>query len=282
MKLIKIETGNFMCDGGALFGAAPKQLWNKIYPCNEENLCIMSMRSLLIDTGERVVLIDAGMGNKQSDKFYSIHGLTEKDALHESLRAAGYNARDITDVILTHLHFDHCGWCTHYDSNKKLQITFPNAKHWVSDKQWENYLTPNNREGDAYYKEDMMPVFEQGLLQIISKETTLSPEVKLKQFFGHTPGLIVPHITYNGSTLVFTGDLIPMAAFVSPKWVSAYDTYPVTVLQEKEEFLKEAHANNYILFYQHDYFTECSNVILNAKGKFTSGKPMSLNEVTQR
>lgn len=278
MKLIKIETGNFMCDGGAVFGAAPKLLWNKIYPCDEENLCLMAMKSLLIDTGDRVILIDAGLGNKQNEKFYSIHRLTEKNALHESLKRAGYSTDDITDVILTHLHFDHCGWCTHYDENNELQVTFSNAKHWVGEKQWENFLSPNRREGDAYFKEDMLAVFEKGLLHLVQDSLDLTPEISLRQFFGHTPGLLVPFIKYEDKTVVYPGDLIPLAAFVSPSWVSAYDTYPVTVLQEKEAFLKEAYTNNYTLFYQHDFYTECSNVTLNKRGKYTSGTAKTLDE----
>lgn len=283
MKLIKIETGNFMVDGGAVFGAAPKVLWNRHYPCDEENYCNMAMRSLLIDTGERKILIEAGMGNKQNDKFYSYNRLFGDDTLHKSLAGAGYKPEEITDVVLTHLHYDHCGWCTYYDNEKELQLTFPNAQHWVGKKQWKNYLTPNRREADAYFLEDMMPVSEAGLLNLIEEETfELIPGITIKQYHGHTPGHLVPFITYGNKTIVYPGDLVPVAQFISPSWVSGYDTYPVTTLEEKEPFLKEAYEQQQVLFLMHDYYIECCTVDIDTKGKYIIGQKMTLEEATKR
>lgn len=278
MKLIKIETGNFMCDGGAVFGAAPKVLWNRNYPCDEENFCNMAMRSLLIDTGERKILIDAGLGNKQSDKFYSFFKLNGDNTIHSSLSDAGYKPEDITDVILTHLHFDHCGWCTYFDDDKELQLTFPKAKHWVGITQWKNYLSPNKREGDAYFLEDMMPVSEAGLLYLVDGDMEIAPGITVRQFHGHTPGQLIPYISYKDKTIIYAGDLIPVAQFVAPAWVSAYDTYPVTTLEEKEGFLKETYEQKQILFLEHDLYTECCTVDRKDNGKYIIREKMTLEE----
>lgn len=267
-----------MADGGAMFGSVPKVLWSRFYPCNETNYCNLSMRSLLVDTGERVFLIDNGCGNKQSEKFYSYFHLNGDGNLLKSLNAAGYKPGDITDMVLTHLHFDHCGGGVYYNYDRtKLELTFPNATYWVGKSQWENYLNPNVREGDAYFPEDMLPVKEAGKLKLVEDDMELAPGFSVRMFNGHTPGQILPFIRCRDKTLVYAGDLIPVAASVRLAWVSAYDSYPVISMQEKEQFLTEAVQKNYILFYEHDLYTECSLVERAQKG-FKMGKTGSLAE----
>jgi glyoxylase-like metal-dependent hydrolase (beta-lactamase superfamily II) len=266
MKLKIIDTGNLMCDGGAMFGSVPKVLWQKQYPCNADNYCNLSMRALLIDIGDRVFLIDNGCGDKQSKKYYSYFHLNGEGSLLGSLRKAGYKPEDITDMVLTHLHFDHCGGGVKYNHDRtRLELTFPNATYWAGKTQWENYLNPNVREGDAYFKEDMMPVFEAGRLKLVECDCELAPGISVRIFNGHTPGQILPFIRYDDKTLVYMGDLIPVAASVPIPWVSAYDSYPVTSMKEKELFLNEAVDKGYILFFEHDLTTECCTVVRSNK-----------------
>ncbi len=207
-KLYKIETGNFMSDGGAIFGIIPKIMWEKQYPADEDNNCNLSMRSLLVETDERVVLIDTGVGNKQSEKFYSYCKLNGDATLLGSLKDAGFMPEDVTDVILTHLHFDHDGGHVVRDDKGRLSLLFPNATHWVAKAQWENYLDSNIREGAVYFPEDMMPVKEAGKLKIIENEGEHIPGIEFRIFNGHTPGMIVPVIDYNKRKVVFMADLM--------------------------------------------------------------------------
>jgi glyoxylase-like metal-dependent hydrolase (beta-lactamase superfamily II) len=261
MKLFSIHTGNFKVDGGAMFGTVPKVLWNKQYPCDENNYCNLSMRSLLVDTGERVFLIDNGMGNKRSETFYSSYFLNREGDLIRSLNKEGYYSEDIADIVLTHLHFDHCGGGVHYNKDRTtLQLTFPNANYWVSRAQWDNYLNPNAFEADAYFPEDLKPVFEAGKLKLINEATELAPGFSVRIFNGHTPGQLVPVISYKGKTLVYAGDLIPLTASIRLLWISAYDANPVVTAMEKEHFLYEAMKNDYILFLEHDAYNECCKV----------------------
>ncbi len=279
MKLIKIETGNFMTDGGATFGVIPKVLWQKQYPADEENYCNLAMRSLLVDTGDRRVLIDSGMGNKQSEKFYSYYKLNGGDTLRGSLEKAGYTPDSITDVILSHLHFDHDGGHVVKDEDGNLKLLFPNATHWVSKSQWENYLNPNIRERSVYFPEDMMPVKEAGKLKVIDEEGEHIPGIDFRLFNGHTTGMIVTMISYNEKKVVFAADLIPLAANVPLAWVSAYDLFPLTTIKEKETFLKEAFEGNYILFFEHDLYTECCTLKMTEKG-IRVDKTFNLSEIT--
>ncbi len=266
MKLHKIETGNFMTDGGATFGVIPKALWQKEYPADSRNYCNLAMRSLLVDTGTHVVLIDSGMGNKQSEKFYSYYFLNGDATLEGSLKAAGYSPEDVTDVILTHLHFDHDGGHVIKNENGQLKLLFPNAVHYVSKAQWENYLNPNIREGSVYFPEDMIPVKEAGKLKIIEHEGEHIPGIGFRIFNGHTPGMIVPVISFNGQKIVFTADLVPLIANIPLAWVSAYDLYPLTSIEEKKKLLNEAYENGYILFFEHDLYNECCTLKMTEKG----------------
>jgi len=267
MKIHKIETGTFQCDGGAIFGVVPKRVWKKRYPCNEDNFCRLAMRCMLIDTGEKRILIDSGTGDKQLEylKYYDFEGVVNFET---ELNKLGYRCEDITDVVLTHLHFDHCGGCTIYNSDRtKTELTFPNAMHWVGDAQWTNFLKPNIREGDSYFAENMMPVLEAGKLRLVKENQWLCPEVELRLFNGHTLGQLVSYIYMEDKTFVYVGDVIPVAATLPVSWISAYDTYPITAMEEKEVLLIEAAEKQQILFFEHDAYTECCKV-KNVNGKF--------------
>ena len=184
----------------------------------------------------------------------------------KSLKQAGYNANQVTDVVLSHLHFDHCGGTTYFDKNNLLRLTFPYAKHWVGREQWENFILPNVREGASYFLEDMLTVKDEGLLTLIDEAKEIAPGITLRLYHGHTPGQIIPFIKSNRNTVVFMADLIPLVASIPLAWVSAYDTFPVKSMQEKEQFLEEAVTHNYLLFFQHDKFNECCTLTRTQKG----------------
>ena len=267
MKLHIINTGNLKLDGGAMFGVVPKVMWSALYPCDENNLCNWSMRCLLVETGERRILIDCGIGNKQSEKFFSNYYLNGDDSLDKSLAAAGFTADDITDVILTHLHFDHCGGAVKWNDDKTGYLpTFKNAIYWTSRQQWEWAVNPNNREKASFLKENILPIKEQAKLQLIEKETEIYPGITLRLFYGHTEGQVIPFIRVADRTVVYMADLLPAAAHVPLPYVMAYDTRPLLTLDEKEAFMKEASENSYILFLEHDIYNECCTVHATEKG----------------
>ena len=266
MKLFKIETGLFKLDGGAMFGVVPKVLWNKVYPADENNQCTWSMRSLLIDTGDRRILIDSGVGEKQDEKFRRNFGLITENTLIAEIEKAGYSVEDITDVVHTHLHFDHCGGTIKYDENGNLVPTFPNANIWVGKDQWETATNPNPRERASFLKENILPMQESGKLKLIESEGELFPNFYVKIFNGHTLGQVVPHINYNGRTLVYCGDLFPSSAHVYEPWIMAYDMCARETLADKERFFKDAVENNYTLFFEHDYYNECASIYKTEKG----------------
>lgn len=261
MEIDLIDTGCFYADGGAMFGAIPKTAWSRRYPSNEKNGCILTMKSLLISKyPEKIILVDNGAGNKHLDQlsYYNFFNLVD---LEEELRKKGITPEQVTDVILTHLHFDHCGYSTRKEEKTgELYPSFPNATHWVSRKQWENFLHPNPLEKDSYFMENMQAIADKGLLRLIDTDTKLCPDIELRIFDGHTPGQIVPYITTSEQTFVFAGDVIPLVASVSPEWISAYDTYPVTSYQEKVRMLEEAAREGQVLIYCHDAYTKCSTI----------------------
>ena len=260
MKLHKIEAGIFHVDGGAIFGVVPKRVWQKRYACDDENFCEMAMRCLLIDTGEKLILIDAGAGDKQLEylKYYDFKGVINFDT---ELKKLGYKPENISDVILTHLHFDHCGGCTKFNSDRsKVELTFPNATHWVGETQWKNFLQPNVREGDSYFPENMLPIQEAGKLKLVSENFELCPGIEVRLYNGHTPGQLVTYIHTGIKTYVYVGDVIPIAPTVPVSWISAYDTYPIEAMAEKKILLDEAVEKRQILFFEHDVFTECCTV----------------------
>lgn len=275
MKIQKIEAGTFQVDGGAVFGVVPKRVWQKRYPCNDDNFCRMSMRCLLIETDERLILIDTGTGNKQLEylKYYDFNGVINFET---ELNKLGYSCSQITDVILTHLHFDHCGGCTEYNEDRsKVELIFPNATHWVGEDQWKNYLNPNVREGDSYFPENMMPVQEAGKLRLVTKNELICSGVEIRLFNGHTVGQLVTYIQADNKTYVYVGDVIPVSATVPVSWISAYDTYPITAMAEKKALLDEAVEKNQILIFEHDAYTECCTV-KDMYGKFRVDNTMTL------
>jgi len=266
MKLFSIETGNFKLDGGAMFGVVPKVLWNQIYPADEKNQCSLAMRALLVDDGERRILVDTGVGDKQDEKFFTNFGLFGDDTMLKSLAKHGYKPEDITDIVHTHLHFDHCGGTIKYDKNGNLVPTFPNANIFISREQWEEAANPNKRERASFLKENIMPMQESGKLKLIDKECELFPNFHVKFFHGHTLGQVIPHINYKGRWLVYCGDLFPMAALVYEPYITSYDICARQTLADKERFFAEAHKNDYTLFFEHDIYTECATIVETPKG----------------
>jgi glyoxylase-like metal-dependent hydrolase (beta-lactamase superfamily II) len=260
MKLYKIETGTFQVDGGAAFGVVPKRVWQKRYPCNDDNFVRLAMRCLLIETGDKLILIDSGTGDKQLEylKYYDFVGVI---SFETELNKLGFSCSQITDVVYTHLHFDHCGGSTRYNSDKTVvELTFPNATHWVGEAQWKNFLNPNIREGDSYFPENIQSIHEAGKLKMVSENQWLCPDVELRLFNGHTVGQLVSYIHSDEKTYVYVGDVIPLAACLPVAWISAYDTYPITAMEEKKALLDEAAEKKQILFFEHDAYTECCTV----------------------
>ena len=261
MKLYKIEAGTFHVDGGAAFGVVPKKVWQKRYPCDDDNYCQLTMRCLLIDTGDRRILIDTGTGDKQLEylKYYDFKGVINFD---NELGKLGYTCSDITDIIFTHLHFDHCGGATKYNADRsKVELVFPNATHWVGETQWSNFLNPNVREGDSYFTENIIPVQQAGKLKFVSENQFICPEVEVRLYNGHTVGQLVGYIHLDNKTFVYLGDVIPLAANVPLAWISSYDVFPIPAMAEKKVLLDEAASKNQILYFEHDAYTECCTVV---------------------
>ncbi len=278
MKIYKIEAGTFHVDGGAAFGVVPKKVWQKRYPCDEDNYCTITMRCLLIDTGEKRILIDAGTGDKQLEylKYYGFKGVINFET---ELAKIGYTCADITDVIFTHLHFDHCGGATKFNTDKSaVELVFPNATHWVGELQWQNFLNPNVREGDSYFQENMMPIYEAGKLRLVTENQVVCPELEVRLYNGHTLGQLVSYISLGDKTLVYVGDVIPLAANVPLAWISSYDIFPISAMAEKKILLDEAAEKAQILFFEHDAFTECCKVV-SQYNKHKVEKTMTLDEV---
>ena len=268
MKLYSINTGYFKLDGGAMFGVVPKTIWNKINPADENNLCSWALRCLLIEDGNRLVLVDNGNGDKQDAKFWSHYHLHGDDTLEKSLAKYGFTNDDITDVFLTHLHFDHCGGSIKYEGDK-LVPNFKNATYWSNAEHWQWATEPNEREKASFLKENILPIKESGQLKFIDVtkgnesnpgETRFSENITARFVNGHTQAMMLPQINYNGKTVVFMADLLPSAGHIPLPYVMGYDMFPLTTLNEKKAFLKEALANNYILFFEHDPKHECCSL----------------------
>ena len=278
MKLIKIEAGTFHVDGGAAFGVVPKKVWQKRYPCDKDNYCTLHMRCLLVDTGDRRILIDAGTGDKQL-KYLAYYGFKGVIDFESELGNSGYQCSDITDVIFTHLHFDHCGGATRFGADgESVELVFPNATHWVSQTQWDNFMHPNVRESDSYFAENMMPISTAGKLKLVTENQMVCPELEIRIFNGHTVGQLVSYIHLGTKTLVYVGDVIPLAANVPLSWISSYDVFPLTAMEEKKVLLDEAADKEQILFFEHDAYTECCTVISNYK-KHKIEKTFNLEEI---
>ncbi len=266
MKIIPIETGNFKLDGGAMFGVVPKSIWQKTNPADESNLCPWSMRSMLVDYGDRVVLIDNGIGDKQSDKFFSYYHLHGDDTLINSLAKNGYTPDDITDVFLTHLHFDHCGGGVKYNKDGQLVTVFRNATYWSNELHWNLAMNPNNREKASFLKDNLVPMKASGQLDFIKTDGIFLPGFDVLFVDGHTDAQMIPHIKYKDDTIVFAADLLPSAGHVPLAYVMGYDTKPLITLKEKEQFLIEAAKKEHTIFLQHDYYQSCCTVKETEKG----------------
>ena len=250
-----------------MFGVVPKVIWQKRYPANDDNLCNFAIRSLLIDTGDRKILIDNGYGEKQGKKYFRHLYLNGGHGLAGALKKAGLVEGDITDMVLTHLHSDHCGGGVKWNSSRTgYELTFPGARYLVSHQQWDWAVNPNVREADSYLDENLHPMLESGKLDFIDCDTELCPGVMLRLFHGHTAGQIIPLVQYEGRILVFAADLIPTSVHIPVKYNMAYDVRPLVTMREKESFLREALENRYILFFQHDLYVECCNLEDSEKG----------------
>ncbi|HNQ68314.1 MAG TPA: MBL fold metallo-hydrolase [Bacteroidales bacterium] len=279
MKIIVLDTTEFKIDGGAYFGVIPKTIWSSKYPCDQDNMCKASCRSLLIEDGERIVLIDTGIGDKQSNNLVNSYHADFSQNLELNIQNAGFSNEDITDVVLTHLHFDHCGGTTKLNNNSgKFELSFPNANHYISKKQWENALNPNYREKSSYVKDNFEILKDSDKLILVTKTTKIGRSTELRLFDGHTPGLMLPIIKSMKHTIFFTGDLIPAMASIPLAWVSAYDLFPLTSIEEKKSILSEACENNWILVFQHDYYNECCDLKLTDKG-VRANKTFKLEEL---
>ncbi len=284
MKLYSINTGYFKLDGGAMFGVVPKVIWNEINPADENNLCSWALRCLLIEDGNRLILVDNGMGDKQEAKFLRHYYLHGNDSLDKSLTKHGFHRDDITDVFLTHLHFDHCGGSIKKEGDKLLPA-FKNATYWSNKYHWEWAVNPNDREKASFLKENILPIQESGQLKFVdsmqltddSTKTTIVSETlpavdwelastKIRFVNGHTNSMMLPQIKYKDKTIVFMADLLPSEGHIPIPYVMAYDMFPLTTLNEKKSFLKEAVENNYILFFEHDPLHECCNLKQTERG----------------
>jgi glyoxylase-like metal-dependent hydrolase (beta-lactamase superfamily II) len=269
MQVYSVDTGYFKLDGGAMFGVVPKVIWNKLNPADDNNLCTWAMRCMLVVDGEQKILIDTGMGHKQSEKFFSHYSPHGEGELLKSLKQLGFGADDITDVILTHLHFDHCGGAVCL-ANEKLVPTFPKATYWSTQKHWEWAMNPNSREKASFLKENFVPLQEHGQLKFIVENETgvskFSDTIDILFAHGHTQSMMLPLIHYKHKTICYMADLIPSSAHVPLPYVMGYDMFPMTTLIEKEKFLQTACKEDYILFYEHDPVAECSTVEKTEKG----------------
>ncbi len=281
MKLYTIDTGFFKLDGGAMFGVVPKSMWNKLNPADEHNLCTWSLRCLLIEDGNKLILIDNGVGGKQDAKFFSHYHLHGDATLDSSLAKYGFHRDDITDVFLTHLHFDHCGGSIVREGDK-LVPAFKNATYWSNEDHWQWAVQPNDREKASFLKENILPIKESGQLKMVSGEWSMvskerDPVIGLRSsgivsslsirfVHGHTSAMMLPKISYKEKTIVFMADLLPSVAHIPIPYVMAYDMFPLTTLNEKKSILTEALNHDYILFFEHDPLHECCTLQLTEKG----------------
>jgi glyoxylase-like metal-dependent hydrolase (beta-lactamase superfamily II) len=282
MKLYSINTGYFKLDGGAMFGVVPKSMWNKLNPADENNMCSWALRCLLIEDEGKLILIDTGMGNKQDAKFFGHYYLHGDDTLDKSLAKHGFSKDDITDVFLTHLHFDHCGGAIIREGDKLIPA-FKNATYWSNEQHWQWATEPNEREKASFLRENILPIKESGQLKmvdsnkltddgktnlstILSHPSSILPNLSFYTVNGHTGAMMLPKINYNGKTIVYMADLLPSVAHIPLPYVMGYDMFPLTTLDEKKAFFTEALANDYILFFEHDPVNECCNLQITERG----------------
>lgn len=267
MNLYTIDTGFFKLDGGAMFGVVPKSIWQKLNPPDANNMCTWAMRCLLVEDGDRLILIDNGLGDKQDDKFFSYYFLHGDDTLDKSLAKHGFSKDDITDVFLTHLHFDHCGGSI-IREGEKLIPAFKNATYWSNKKHWDWAVKPNDREKASFLKENIIPIQESGQLKFIDTLDSIqfTDHIKIRFAYGHTDAMMLPQISFKGKTIVYMADLLPSLAHIPLPYIMAYDMFPLQTLTEKKAFLEEAVAKEYILYFEHDPLNECCILQQTEKG----------------
>ncbi|MDA9584314.1 MBL fold metallo-hydrolase [Flavobacteriaceae bacterium] len=267
MKIYPIQTGNFKLDGGAMFGVVPKSIWQKTNPADSNNMIDMGMRSLLIEDGNKLILIDTGMGNKQSDKFFGYYYQFGDYSLDTSLASYGFHRDDITDVFLTHLHFDHCGGSIQWNKNQTgYEPAFKNAKFWSNQEHWNWAIHPNPREKASFLEENILPIQESGQLNFISENSFQQVGFDVLKMDGHTEKQMLPKVFYQGKTIIFMADLLPTIGHIPVPYVMGYDTRPLETIKEKEAFLSEAADNEYFLFLEHDAYSEICTVQHTNKG----------------
>jgi glyoxylase-like metal-dependent hydrolase (beta-lactamase superfamily II) len=271
MKFHVIETGFFKLDGGAMFGVVPKSLWQKTNPADDNNMCSWALRCLLIEDGPRLILIDCGIGDKQSEKFFSHYFLHGEANLFSSLNHLGFHPDDITDVVLTHLHFDHCGGAIAWNDTKNgYRPVFKNATYWSNEQHWAWAPQPNPREKASFLSENILPIQESGQLKFIERTGDFTknvfPGIDMLFVDGHTESMMIPHLHYKGRTVVFMADLLPSVGHIPLPYVMGYDTRPLQTLVEKERFLQEAVEKQYVLFLEHDSVNQCCTLANTERG----------------
>jgi glyoxylase-like metal-dependent hydrolase (beta-lactamase superfamily II) len=269
MQLHIIHTGLFKLDGGAMFGVVPKAIWSRTNPSDENNLCTWAIRCLLIEEGDRLILVDNGMGDKQDERFFSHYHIHGNYSLESSLKKSGFSVADITDVFLTHLHFDHCGGGVRWKDREKglAENIFPNATYWTNSDHWRWATEPNPREKASFLKENLLPMQESGQLKFVDHSTP-SPFEQFDILYvdGHTDKMMIPHIRYKDKTIVFAADLLPSTGHIPLPYVMGYDTRPLLTMKEKADFLNKAVEEEYIIFFEHDAVNECCTLKMTEKG----------------
>ena len=282
MKLSTINTGFFKLDGGAMFGVVPKQLWKKLNPPDENNMCTWAMRCLLIENGDRKILVDCGLGEKQDERFRSHFEPHGEDSLAHSISDNNLNPEDITDVFLTHLHFDHCGGAVSKDKDGKLIPTFPNATYWSNKTHFDWAMNPNPREKASFLKENFVPLQDAGVLQFVEETNSKNvfDNIDVKFVYGHTEAMMVLYIRNENFTLVYCADVLPSSYHIGLPYVMSYDVRPLITMKEKTEILEEAVREKQVLFFEHDPKTECATVRKNEKGRIVIDRVFSLEELT--
>lgn len=271
MTIYPLETGTFKLDGGAMFGVVPKSLWQKTNPADANNMCTWSMRCMLIEDGDRLILVDTGIGDKQSEKFFSYYYPVDTNSLERNLNALGFGLDEITDVFLTHLHFDHCGGAIKWNKDRTgFEPVFKNATYWSTEKHWKWATEPNPREKASFLKENILPIQESGQLKFIERNGNYTKDVfnNFDVLFvdGHTESMMIPHIRYKDKTIVYMADLLPSVGHIPLVYVMGYDTRPLITMEEKGIFLNNAADNDYVLFLEHDSVNECCTLQNTEKG----------------
>ncbi|MDO9512489.1 MAG: MBL fold metallo-hydrolase [Bacteroidales bacterium] len=261
MNIFLLNADNWKADGGATFGVVPKTLWESVCPADENNLVNAANKCLLVKTGDRLILFDTGMGDKQDEKFFKYRYRFGNESLLANMAEVGFSPEEVTDVVFTHLHYDHCGGASRHNADRSgFELVFKNARHWVSEEQWKWANKPNKREAASFLPENLKPLEASGQLHLIRKEGYFCDDVYLRLFYGHTAGQIIPQISFGDKTLVYTADFIASSAHVPLVYIPAYDIQPLITLDEKEVFLTEAADKNYILVFEHDSLYDCCRV----------------------